>query len=427
MHIIDTKLDERERTGNPIRVGVIGAGEMAKGLINQINRYTPGMKVVATCSRTLDKIRAAYRVANIGDYREAHDEKSFDRAVNDGYTVMTNELKLILASDHVDVVVEMTGQIEFGLVAIMGAFRAKKHVVSFNAELEAVLGPYLKAKAVEHGVLYTLGDGDQPGVTANLYRYVKLMGFTPLLCGNVKGMLDYYRTPATQKAFAEKWGMNPVMATNFADGSKVNIEQACIANYTNMTVAQRGMIGLQSDKHVDEMTGAYDVDMLREKGGIVEMVVGAKPCPGVFVYAVSNDDLSAKYMEYGKMGKGPLYSFYQPYHLLFFELAFSIARLIDYQDVTLDAAYGMKVEVVSIAKEDLQTGDELDGIGGFKTYGLCEVSGTARKEHLLPIGLSHGARMKGPVKKDSPIRFDDVELESSTLLKCYEEQVQHSS
>ncbi|NBC81820.1 MAG: NAD(P)-dependent oxidoreductase [Bacteroidetes bacterium] len=422
MYIIDNKLKEREKANNPIRVGVIGAGEMAKGLINQINRYTPGMVVAATYSRTLEKIEKAYQVADIKNYKKALDKNTFDSTIKSGQSVITETLQLLLESDQIDVVVEMTGQIQFGLEAIMGAFKAKKHVMSFNAELEAILGPYLKKKAEEYGVMYTLGDGDQPGVTANLYRYVKLMGFTPVLCGNVKGMLDFYRTPATQKAFAEKWGMNPVMATNFADGTKVNIEQACIANYTGMTVAQRGMIALETDKHVDELTGEYDVDMLVEKGGIVEMVIGAKPGPGVYVYATSNDDLSTKYLEYGKLGKGPLYSFYQPYHLLFFELAFSIARLIDFQDVTLDAAHGMKVEVISAAKEDLKPGDTLDGIGGFKAYGLCEVSELARKENLLPIGLSHGAKLKNPVKKDHTITFDDVEIEDNYLLNCFNEQ-----
>ncbi|MGC6431130.1 MAG: hypothetical protein ACON5F_08825 [Jejuia sp.] len=333
-------------------------------------------------------------------------------------------MHLICNSTEIDVVVEMTGQIQFGFEAIMKAFRAGKDVVSFSAELESVLGLYLREKAKEHGVKYTLGDGDQPGVTANLYRFVKQMGLTPLVCGNIKGMLDYYRTPATQKKFAESWGMNPVMATNFADGTKVNMEQACVANYTGMTIAQRGMLAYESKAHVDSLTGLYDFEMLQEKGGIVEMVVGALPSPGVFVYAASNDAYTTKYMRYGKLGDGPLYSFYQPYHLLFFELTFSIARLIDFDDVTLDAKYGMNVEVVSVAKENLKVGDTLDGVGGFKTYGLCETGQIMKAQNLLPIGLSENAVLKNNVEKDSAISFDDVELKgvSTNLLEAYKEQ-----
>lgn len=423
MHIIDNSLKEREKNNNPIKVGVIGAGEMAKGLINQISRYTPGMQVVGTCSRTIDKIEHAYQTANIKEYIECSELEKAEKAIKEGKSVMTNQLELLTQNSLVDVIVEMTGQIEYGLKSILSAFEGKKHVVSFSAELEALLGPFLKQKAVESGVRYTLGDGDQPGVTANLYRYVKLMGFTPQVCGNVKGMLDYYRTPATQKAFAESWGMNPVMATNFADGTKVNIEQACIANYTNMSVSQRGMIGIQSKQHVDDLTSEYNVDDIIEKGGIVEMIVGAKPGPGVFVYATCNDPLSEKYLDYGKLGKGPLYSFYQPYHLLFFELPFSIARLIDFNDVTLDAAYGMKVEVVSTAKTDLKAGEMLDGIGGFKAYGLCENYSISKEQNLLPIGLADGVKLKNSIKKDGAISFDDIELtKESIVFDCYKHQ-----
>lgn len=423
MHIIDNKLKEREHQGNPIKVGIIGAGEMAKGLINQINRYTPGMRVIATYSRSPKKAEIAYQIAGVDKYLEVEDQISFDSAVQQGNAVITEHFQLLLESKDIDVVVEMTGDITFGLDAIVRSFEAKKHVVSFSAELEATFGPYLKEMAKKNKVLYTLGDGDQPGVTANLFRYVKMMGFSPLLCGNIKGMLDRYRTPTTQKAFAEAWGMNPIMATNFADGTKVNIEQACIANYTGMTVAQRGMLGIESTQHVDELTSEFDIDELKEKGGIVDMVIGAKPGPGVFIYASSNDMLSEKYLEYGKLGKGPLYSFYQPYHLLFFELAFSIARLVDFNDVTLDAEFGMKVEVVAIAKKDLIPGDVLDGIGGYSVYGECEDVQIARENFSLPIGISDGVTVKKRIKKDELVTFDDVNIDNIELLDAYMNQI----
>ena len=153
------------------------------------------------------------------------------------------------------------------------------------------------------------------------------------------------------------------------------------------------------------------------------MIVGAKPGPGVFVYATCNDPLSEKYLDYGKLGKGPLYSFYQPYHLLFFELPFSIARLIDFNDVTLDAAYGMKVEVVSTAKTDLKAGEMLDGIGGFKAYGLCENYSISKEQNLLPIGLADGVKLKNSIKKDGAISFDDIELtKESIVFDCYKHQ-----
>ena len=210
-------------------------------------------------------------------------------------------------------------------------------MVTFNAEIDATIGPYLQQKAAQAGVRYTLGDGDQPGVTLNLYRHVKSMGFNPLVCGNNKGMLDHYRTPETQKGFAEAAGISVNMATCFADGTKVSLEQASIANATGMQVARRGMLAIESGLHVDELTDRYDLDQLKALGGIVEMVVGAQPGPGVFVYAATDDPVSRRFLDYSKLGKGPLYSFYVPYHLLFFELPFSIARLVDFSDGTVDA------------------------------------------------------------------------------------------
>jgi predicted homoserine dehydrogenase-like protein len=214
------------------------------------------------------------------------------------------------------------------------------------------------------------------------------------------------------------------MVTIFADGTKISFEQACIANATNTVVAQRGMIGPEFKGHVDEMTDRYlDLDQLKALGGIVDYALGSKPNPGIFIFASTEDPLSVKYLRYGKLGEGPLYSFYVPYHLLFFELAFSIARLVDYQDVTLDAEFGMKVEVVATAKTDLSKGDLIDGLGGYKTFGDCENSGQARAENLLPMGLAEGCRVIREVKKDEVITFNDVEFDESRLtFKMWDEQ-----
>lgn len=425
MYIIDQKLKEREASNNPIKVGVIGAGEMGKGLINQIVRYTPGMIVAAVYNRTVAKAEKVMQVAGVKTVALVDNVNGMTAAIENGQTAVTNEIDLLLESPDLDVLVELTGHITFALENILKAFEKGKHVVSFNAELEATFGPLLKAKAAEHNVKYTLGDGDQPGVTQNLYRHVQMMGFEPLLCGNIKGLQDHYRNPATQEAFAKQWDMTPEMATNFADGTKISFEQAVTANTNGMCVAKRGMIGPEFRGHIDEMTSGFypDVDELKQLGGIVDYVVGGKPGPGVFVYATTKDPLSIKYLDYGKLGKGPLYSFYVPYHLLFFELAFSIARLIDFDDVTVDAAHGMKVEVVTVAKEDMQPGDVIDRLGGYKSYGVCDNSSSARADNLLPIGLAEGCVVKRALKRDGLITLDDVEFHDPALLETYKEQI----
>lgn len=217
-----------------------------------------------------------------------------------------------------------------------------------------------------------------------------MMGFTPLVCGNVKGFLNNHRTPDDQRVFAEQYGLSLNMVTSFTDGTKVALEQASIANATGMQVSKRGMITIRHDGHIDELTGSYDIEELKARGGIVEMVVGAKPGPGVFVFASSDDPVSQRFLEYGKLGSGPLYSFYVPYHLLFFELPFSIARLVDYDDGTLDSLDEFMVEVIAMAKRDLKAGETLDGLGGYMHYGLCENTPTVRDERLLPAGLTEG-------------------------------------
>jgi len=425
MIIVDNKLNEREINNNPIKVGIIGAGEMAKGLINQITKHTAGMKVVATFNRSLDRPISAYKVAEINDYRIVETEIDFQNAMNSDIPVITQNLELLIRSKDIDIVVDMTGSIEFSAKLTIDAFNNGKDILSFNAELDATLGPILKYKADQAGVKYSVAEGDQPGVTLNLYRFVKQMGFKPLVCGNIKGMLDEYRTPTTQENFAKQWGMSPVMATNFADGTKVSCEQACIANATGMGVAKRGMLGYESKDHIDNLTELYDVKELEELGGIVDFIIGPKPGPGVFVYATSDDPLSIKYLDYGKLGKGPLYSFYIPYHLLFFEIPISIARMVDFNDTIVAAKAGPVVDVITIAKTDLRKGDLIDEIGGYKTYGICENSDIARDENLLPIGLAEGCKVLNNIPIDQALNFEDVKIPAGRLCdELWKEQIE---
>jgi len=416
MILVDTILKKRARENNPILVGIVGAGEMAKGLINQITKHTPGMTVAVTYNRNLDKPIDAYKIAGIKNFKIVESFSDLEKSIKSNISVITQNIDLLLKSKDLDLLVDLTGSIEFSTFLTLEAIKNKINILSFNAELDATIGPIIKYKADQAGVKYSVAEGDQPGVTLNLYRFVQGMGFEPLLCGNIKGMLDHYRDPSTQEKFAKQWGMSPIMATNFADGSKIAFEQACIANATGMKVAKRGMLGYESKEHVDDLTHLYDVDELRKLGGIVDFIVGAKPGPGVFVYATTNDPHKIKYLEYSKLGKGPLYSFYIPYHLLFFEIPISIARMIDLDDTIVAAKGGPVVDVIAVAKVDLHKGDILDEIGGYKTYGLCENYSTSRNENLLPMGLVNGCKVLRNITKDKELTFDDVEIPDQSLI-----------
>jgi predicted homoserine dehydrogenase-like protein len=252
-------------------------------------------------------------------------------------------------------------------------------------------------------------------VQLNLYRFVKTLGLKPLLCGNIKGLQDRYRNPTTQANFAKQWGQTPHMVTSFADGTKISFEQAIVGNATGMKVAQRGMIGIEYRGPVDDMVKMYDLEQMRSLGGIVEYVVGGQPSPGVYVFAEANDNIQRHYLNYGKLGEGPVYSFYVPYHLTIFEVPISVARVVLFNDVIIAPLGAPVVDVVTTAKIDLKAGETLDGLGWYMTYGQCENHETGRAQNLLPMGLAEGCRLKRDVPKDQVLTYDDVELPTDTL------------
>jgi predicted homoserine dehydrogenase-like protein len=426
MIIVDKKLLEREGSNNPIRIGIIGSGVMGMGVINQILKYTIGIRVLVIYNRKQENAQLAFSKIGIQSFNSPETLKELNANIKNGELSFISDINLLTDCDGLDLLIELTGTIEFALSTILRAFSKGKSVLSFNAELEATLGYFLKKKALEFNVKYGVADGDQPAVTMNLYRFVKQLGLTPLVCGNIKGLQDRSRTPFTQKGFAAQWEMTPEMVTSFADGTKISFEQACIANATGMSIAQRGMLGYTVDDHVDNLMHLYDLQMLEERGGIVDYLIGAKPGPGVFIYAKApNDPILHKYLKYMKLGEGPLYCFYTPYHLLFLEIAGSICRMVDFDDNILTADSGMKIEVVSIAKTDLKKGDIIDGFGGFKTYGVCETSMNVKQMRLLPMGLAEGGIIRQNIGKDEPVTMDNIDLVPDKLsLKCYYEQLE---
>lgn len=415
MIIVDRALAARAEAGNPIKVGMIGAGFMGRGIANQIANSVPGMELVAISNRNIDAAKRAYSEAGIENLQVANTVTELEDAIASGGYAVTEDAMLLCRAEGIDALIEVTGAVEFGAHVIMEAIAHRKHVIMMNAELDGTVGAILKVYADKAGVILTACDGDQPGVQMNLYRFVKSIGLTPLLCGNIKGLQDPYRNPTTQEAFAKRWGQKAHMVTSFADGTKISFEQAIVANGTGMKVAKRGMLGYNFDGHVDEMTKMYDVDQLKELGGIVDYVVGAKPGPGVFVFATHDDPKQRHYLNLYKLGEGPLYSFYTPYHLCHFEVPLSVARAVLFQDYVLSPLGAPIVDVVTTAKIDLKAGETLDGIGYYMTYGQCENSHVVQEQNLLPMGLAEGCRLKRDIPKDQVLTYDDVELPEGRL------------
>jgi len=386
---------------------------MGRGIALQIVRSMPGMELAAISNRTPETARQAYLSAGAEPPKLAETAQAVEDAVARGTPVVTDDPAGVYAAEGIDVVLEVTGTIEFGAQVVSGAIEHGKDVVTMNAELQGTLGPLLKKRADAAGVVLTDSDGDQPGVIMNLYRFVQGIGVRPVLAGNLKGLHDPYRNPSTQEGFARARGLTPHMATSFADGTKISFEMAIVANATGLRVARRGMYGPDASS-VHEAASLFPLEELLEHP-ICDYLVGAEPGPGVFVLGYEEHPTQRAYLDLYKLGPGPLYTFYRPYHLCHFEVPSTIARAALFGDATIAPVDGPRVEVVASAKRDLRAGESLDGIGWYMTYGLCENARTAHSEALLPMGLAEGCRLRRDVPKDRVLTYDDVELPPGRL------------
>jgi len=279
-----------------------------------------------------------------------------------------------------------------------------------NAELDATIGPILQVYAERHGVILSACEGDEPGLQMNLYRWVKGLGLTPRVMGNVKGLQDPYRNPTTQKGFAEKWGQNPAMVTSFADGSKISFEQTIVANATGFKVLRRGMSrGVAHDGSIMDIAKLYDLDEVRALGGIIDYTVGPALIK-VFCLAEHTDPKQRHYLNLYKMGDGPLYPFWIPYHLVHFEAPNAIARVALLGDNVAKPLAGPVVEVCAVAKRDLAVGETLDEYGMYLTYGEAVNADEMSAGRFLPEGLAEGCVLRRDVARDHVITYDDVSL-----------------
>ena len=427
MVIVDTALKKRESENNPVKVAMIGAGFMARGIANQIINSVPGMDLVAIFNRNVGRAGEVYLETGIEDSVYTSSTSELEENIRNKKCSITDNADIICEADGIDAIIEVTGAIEFSARIILKAFEYKKHVILMNAEIDGTIGPILKVYADKAGVIVTNVDGDQPGVEMNLYRFVKSIGVKPVLCGNIKGLHDPYRNPTTQEGFAKQWKQNPRMVTSFADGTKISFEQAIVANGTGMKVAKRGMFGptvASGTPLKDIFQNLYPLEALLEGEGIVDYVVAAEPGPGVFVLGTHDDPKQQHYLNLYKLGTGPLYLFYTPYHLCHFEVPLTVARAVIFNDAALAPLGKPMVDVVATAKIDLKAGEKIDDLGGYMTYGLCENYETSLEENLLPIGLAEGCILKHDVAKDTVLTYSDVILPSDRLCdKLRAEQV----
>ncbi|HUL49076.1 MAG TPA: hypothetical protein VLT79_03575 [Gemmatimonadales bacterium] len=426
MIIVDSALEQREREGKPVRVALVGAGYMGRGIALELFSPITGMRLVAIANRTIAGAERAYREAGVEQVTRVDTVERLESAIAARQYAITDDAALVCQADGIDVVIECTGAIEFGAKVALEAIANRKHLVLMDCELDATVGPLLKHYADKNGVVITNTDGDEPGVAMNLFRFVKMIGYRPVATGNLKGLMDPHRTPDTQRAFAEKAKQNANMITSYADGTKLSMESTVLANATGFRVARRGMYGHRC-AHVKDSLSLYNVDELLE-GGIVDYLLGAEPHTGAFVLGYSDHPAKQQYMSTFKMGTGPLFAFYTPYHLPHLQIVGTVARAALFHDATIAPRGEPVCDVLTTAKRDLQAGEVLDGLGGFTCYGVIDNAETVRQENLLPMGVAEGCRMVCAVPQDRPITYDDVELpEGRVIDRLRAEQAEYFS
>ena len=413
MIIVDTALARRSEANNPVRVALVGGGYMARCIALQIVSSVRGMRLVAIANRTVGKAERAFRDAGVTEVSRVSTLAELERAIEQDRYAVTDDALMLCQAGQIDAVIECTGHVEFGTQVCFEAIRNGKHAILLGAEIDASVGPILKTYADRAGVVYSYTDGDEPGVGMNMYRFLDSMGYQPVLMGQLKGFLDRYRNPATQLELATRIGQNPTVLSCFADGSKLALEAAIMGNATGFVPQVRGMRGYPC-AHVNDMLKRFTPDDFAG-GGLVEYALGAAPHTGAFVICMNDHPEKRKLMAYLKMGDGPLYMFYTPYHLPPWQIPHSVARAVLFNDPTITPRGAPVCDTVSYAKRDLKAGETLDGVGGFACYGMVERHEVCQRENSLPIAISLDCRLKRDIAKDQPLSYADIDLPPGRL------------
>lgn len=415
---INSKLSQLQENGKTIKVSLIGAGLMGKGMVSQM-MLMKGMTPSLVVSNNINDAIESYTLAGINkrDIRIAKNLNDINIAMEDGKFIVSDNAELGSCANLIDVVVDATGSPEAGAKIAMDSILNKKHIVMVNVEADVTVGPILNKLAKNAGVVYTGTAGDEPGSVKEIYDFADALGFEIIAIGKGKNNpIDFSANPDSVRETALSKNLKPLRLASFVDGTNTMIEMAAMSNSTGFIPDIRGAHGVHSD-----VAGLTEIFRLKEDGGIlkqtgvVDYVHGI--APGVF--AVVSTSLSQIHteMKYLSMGDGPNYVLYRPYHLTSLETPITVANAYFYNEATIAPIDGPVSEVVTIAKIDLKAGEYLDGIGEYKVLGTIEEYKQSKMENLLPIGLvNRQTRVKRDIKKGEFITYDMVELDKTSYI-----------
>lgn len=370
------------------RIGIAGTGLIGSGIAIEVKKQSD-LELTSVLTRRDISTMTDYPFPNI----------------------LTNSIEELI--EKADIIIECSGDVLYGTTVIDKAFKANKKVITMNAELQVTTGSYFARRG-----FITEAEGDQPGCLASLHENVIQMGFKPLVYGNIKGFLKLDPKIEDMEYWSNKNGVRLDMTTSFTDGTKVQVEQALVANGLDAGIAVDGLLAPASDD-LNE-TGAKLAEEANRLGfPICEFVLAPKAPPGVFITA-EHDVRQKDALRYFKMGEGPYYTILQNYHLCHLEVVKTIRRVINGGGVLLNNGENPKVSVAAVAKRALEPGEEIEkGIGSFQVRGEA-VNISSHKNHV-PIGLLVNAVLKRNVEEGQIVTFDDVELPESLALDAWKE------
>ncbi|MDN2565808.1 homoserine dehydrogenase [Aquibium sp. A9E412] len=412
-------LARRADEGRPVRIGLIGCGEMGTDIVTQVAQMT-GIAVAAIADTRGERARAAIALA--GRDADSAGSAATPGAMSDliaaGRTAIVDDPRMICSGDLVDVVIDATGKPAVGAELGLAAMEHGKHLVMMNVEADVTIGAYLKRRAAELGVVYSLGAGDEPSSCMELIEFVSAMGHRIVAAGKGKNNpLNHHATPDAYRAEAQRRNMNPRMLVEFVDGSKTMVEMAAIANATGLVPDRPGMHGPAAgrDELHKVLCPAADGGVLSQ-AGCVDYTVGKGVAPGVFVIAEMAHPRLRERMNDLKLGEGPYYTFFRPYHLTSLEVPLTCARAVLYGKADMVPLDTPVAEVCAVAKRPLQPGERLDAIGEYAYRSWIMTAQEARAARAIPCGLLEGGTVTAPIAEGALLTHDNARLPADSRL-----------
>ncbi len=412
-------LATRAETGKPIRIGVIGSGEMGTDLVTQC-MLMPGLELAAIATRRPHTAMAAMTIAYGDDShgREVSTRSQMSAVLDMGKTAITDNPELLVTAPEIDVVIDATGKPGVAADYVLMAMEHGKHVVMMNVEADVTIGPYLKKRADELGVIYTVGAGDEPSSCMELIEFASALGYTIVSAGKGKNNpLNHDAVPDDYREEAIRRNMNPRMLVEFVDGSKTAVEMCAIANATGLVPDVPGMHGPKASREelASVLIPKEDGGVLN-KIGVVDYTIGKGVAPGVFVIVKAEHKRIIERMDDLHVGKGPYYGFFRPYHLTSLEVPLSAARIMLYGKADMVPLANPVAEVCAVAKRNLKPGEIFDAIGEtcYRSYAMTVTD--ARAQRALPVGLLEGGKVLAAVKKGELITTANATPDQSTRL-----------